>query len=87
MDERPPRYTFDAVQHVGARNVAEVARDLGARLVHVSAIGADAQSAIPYARTKGLGDDAVMSLCGANAIIIRPRYALKRQLRTHYRDD
>src|SRR5690348_10325071 len=41
--------TFQAVQGAGAGTVAKAARAAGARLVHVSAIGADAQSASRYA--------------------------------------
>jgi NADH dehydrogenase len=63
---------FQAVQVDGARNVAEAARSAGARaLVHVSAIGADAGSDIPYARTKGEGEKAVREAF-AGATILRP---------------
>jgi uncharacterized protein YbjT (DUF2867 family) len=63
---------FRAVQVEGARNVAEAARGTGARaLVHVSAIGADAGSDIPYARTKGEGEKAVRDAFGG-ATIVRP---------------
>lgn len=56
----------------GARNVAEAATASGAKaLVHVSAIGADAGSAIDYARTKGQGEAAVQSAF-PQATIIRP---------------
>lgn len=56
----------------GARNVAEAAAAAGAKaLVHVSAIGADAASAIDYARTKGLGEDAVRAAF-PQATIVRP---------------
>ncbi|KAJ3782485.1 nucleoside-diphosphate-sugar epimerase [Lentinula aff. detonsa] len=50
---------FDQIQWKGAENVAKAARDAGARLVHVSAIGADKESPIPYNRTKALGEEAV----------------------------
>src|SRR3954470_12797686 len=43
---------FDAVQGAGARAIAQAARETGARMVHVSAIGADANSASRYARSK-----------------------------------
>jgi NADH dehydrogenase len=56
----------------GARNVAEAARGLGAgALVHVSAIGADADSDVAYARTKGEGEKAVREAF-AGATILRP---------------
>ncbi|KAI8800662.1 putative nucleoside-diphosphate-sugar epimerase [Cladochytrium replicatum] len=65
------KYTFDAVQHKGAQNVAEACKKQGAKLVHVSAIGADASSSIPYARSKGLGEQAILGTLN-DAVIIRP---------------
>ena len=62
---------FDAIQWKGAENVARAAAAVGAKLVHVSAIGADPHSKIPYAKTKALGEEAVRFHC-ANATIIRP---------------
>jgi uncharacterized protein YbjT (DUF2867 family) len=62
---------FDRIQWTGAENVARAARDVGARLVHISAIGADRKSKIDYARTKALGEEAALSAC-PNATIIRP---------------
>jgi uncharacterized protein YbjT (DUF2867 family) len=62
---------FEDVQWKGAENVARAARDAGAKLIHFSAIGADANSRIPYVRTKGLGEAAVLDAC-PNATIIRP---------------
>lgn len=65
------RNTFDSVQEFGARAVAEAARAAGATLTHVSAIGADSQSASSYARTKGNAEAAVLSI-KPDAIILRP---------------
>lgn len=63
---------LQAVHVDGARNVAEAAKAAGAgALVHVSAIGADAGSAIAYARTKGEGEAAVREAF-AHATILRP---------------
>jgi len=62
---------FEQIQWKGAENVARAAVAVGAKLVHVSAIGADPHSKIPYARTKGLGEQAVLSRC-PDATIIRP---------------
>jgi NADH dehydrogenase len=63
---------FDAIQAEGARIVAEAAHAAGAKaLVHVSAIGADAGSDIPYARTKGEGEAAVRAAF-PSATIVRP---------------
>jgi NADH dehydrogenase len=63
---------FDAVHVVGARNIAEAARNAGAgALVQVSAIGADPAAASGYARTKGEGETAVRAAF-PGATIIRP---------------
>jgi uncharacterized protein YbjT (DUF2867 family) len=63
--------TFDAVQGRGAETVAKAATAVGARLVHVSAIGADANSPSRYARAKAAGEKAVTSALPA-ATILRP---------------
>lgn len=65
------RQSFNAVQEFGARAVAEAARAAGARLIHVSAIGADASSYVPYARTKAQGEKAVFDTVG-DAVVFRP---------------
>ncbi len=62
---------FDAVHVEGARAIAKAARKAGARLVHMSAIGADRQSASNYARSKGEGEAAVRRAAG-QAVIVRP---------------
>ncbi|MFB2553116.1 complex I NDUFA9 subunit family protein [Ensifer soli] len=65
------RNTFDAVQDFGARAVAEAARRVGAKLTHLSAIGADAASASAYARSKGKGEAAIRATL-PDAVILRP---------------
>ena len=65
------RQRFDAVQDFGARAVAEAARGVGAKLTHVSAIGADLQSSAAYARTKAQGEQAVLETA-RDAVIFRP---------------
>lgn len=61
-----------AVHVDGARNVARAAREAGSRaLVHISAIGADADSPSNYGRTKGEGEAAVRKAF-PNATIVRP---------------
>jgi NADH dehydrogenase len=66
------RQRFDAVHVFGARAVAEATRAAGiARLVHVSAIGADPDSPSDYARTKGLGEQAVFETI-PEATVMRP---------------
>ncbi len=62
---------FDAVQNQGARTVAEAASRIGARVVHVSAIGADANSSSRYARAKAAGEKAVLAT-SPSATIFRP---------------
>lgn len=63
---------FAAVQEFGARIVGKAAAEEGiTNLVHVSAIGADAQSESDYARTKGLGEAAIREAV-PTAIVMRP---------------
>jgi uncharacterized protein YbjT (DUF2867 family) len=63
--------TFDAVAGTGAGTVAKAAAAVGARVVHVSAIGADAASASRYARAKAAGEKAVLAVA-PEATILRP---------------
>ncbi|NJM81372.1 MAG: complex I NDUFA9 subunit family protein [Tabrizicola sp.] len=66
------RNSFDAVQADGAARIARIAAEEGvARLVHISAIGADAASASSYARSKAEGEAAVLAAFPA-AVILRP---------------
>src|ERR1700732_5006745 len=62
---------FDAVQAAGAGAVAKAAAAIGARMVHVSAIGADENSPSRYARSKAAGEKAVLSAV-PSATILRP---------------
>ncbi|MDR6755076.1 NADH dehydrogenase [Mycoplana sp. BE70] len=65
------RNRFDAVQDFGARAVAEAARARGATLTHISAIGANANSASGYARSKGRGELGIRQAL-PDAVILRP---------------
>lgn len=63
---------LDKIHVEGAGRAAAAARATGASaFVHVSAIGADPESASDYGRTKGLGEQAVRSAF-RGATIIRP---------------
>jgi len=63
--------TFDAVQGKGPGVIARTAAEIGARMVHVSAIGADANSTSRYARAKAAGEAAVLAAV-PEATIMRP---------------
>ncbi|KZO98200.1 NADH dehydrogenase [Calocera viscosa TUFC12733] len=63
---------FDRVQHQGARNVAQAAKAVGAKLVLFSALGADRNSSVDYWRTKALGEEAVRDVLGRDVTILRP---------------
>ena len=65
------RQRFDAVQAQGAEAVARAASAAGASLLHVSAIGADENSASRYARSKAAGERLVLAV-QPGAIIMRP---------------
>ena len=65
------RQRFDAVHAFGAEAVALAAAAFGARLVHVSAIGADPDAASGYARSKAMGEELVLSAM-PSATILRP---------------
>jgi uncharacterized protein YbjT (DUF2867 family) len=65
------RQQFDTVQAVGAEAVALAAAAHGAKLVHVSAIGADENSTSAYARAKAKGEKLVLAAV-PGATILRP---------------
>jgi uncharacterized protein YbjT (DUF2867 family) len=65
------RQRFDAVHASGAEIVARTATGIGARMVHVSSIGADESSSSRYARSKAVGERAVLA-AAAGAVIMRP---------------
>ena len=63
--------SFSAVQAAGAETVAKAAGAVDARMVHVSAIGADENSPSGYARSKAAGEKAVLEAV-PSATILRP---------------
>ena len=66
------RNNFEAVQAEGATRIARIAAESGvARLVHISAIGADADSTSAYARTKAAGEAGIKAAF-PGAMILRP---------------
>lgn len=70
--DRGGRNNFDAVQREGAERIARIAAEEGvARLVHISAIGADPEAASLYGQSKGLGEQAVQAAF-PSAVILRP---------------
>lgn len=63
---------LDALQGSGIGELAKAAREAGAgAFVHVSAIGADAESEVDYARTKAEGEQAVLAAF-PEATVLRP---------------
>lgn len=70
---------MDAVQHIGAGNIARAAAAAGAgTLVHISAIGADPESEAEYGRSKAAGEAAARSAF-TSATILRPSIVFGRE--------
>jgi NADH dehydrogenase len=70
---------MDAIQRQGAANVAQAAAQANlSALVHMSAIGADANGQAIYARSKGAGEAAVRAAF-PNATILRPSTIFGRE--------
>jgi NADH dehydrogenase len=65
------RQRFEAVQATGAEQVARAAAAHSARMIQVSAIGADADSPAAYGRAKAHGEQAVLA-AAPQATIVRP---------------
>ncbi|MFN3662806.1 complex I NDUFA9 subunit family protein [Yoonia sp.] len=64
--------TFAAVQADGATRIARIASEMGvARMVHISAIGAEQAAPSQYARTKAAGEAGVLAHM-PGAVILRP---------------
>ena len=65
------RQSFEAVHAQGADAIARAAAAHGARMVHVSALGANAQSGSLYARSKAEGEKLVLAAV-PSAVVFRP---------------
>ncbi len=63
--------SFARLQVEGAETIARAAARQGARMIHVSAIGADPASPSLYARTKAEGEAKVFAAC-PDAVVVRP---------------
>src|ERR1700730_2101490 len=65
-------HRFDRVHHAAPARLARLAREAGiARLIHISAIGADPRSTSAYGRSKAAGEQAVRDAF-PTATILRP---------------
>jgi uncharacterized protein YbjT (DUF2867 family) len=65
------RQRFDSVHAFGAEAVALAAAAFGARLIHMSAIGADPDAPSRYARSKAMGEQLALAAM-PSATILRP---------------
>lgn len=64
--------TYEAVQSEGAERVARISAEMGvSSLVHLSALGADAESESDYQKTKAAGEEGVLKHF-PSAMILRP---------------
>ncbi|TPX41982.1 hypothetical protein SeMB42_g05328 [Synchytrium endobioticum] len=71
-DYETKNFTYEQVHVDAARRIATIARDQGvSRLIHVSALNANASSPSKFLRSKALGEDAVLSEF-PDATIVRP---------------
>lgn len=59
------------VQDQGARALFDLAARRGVRVLQVSALGASAQSGVPFLASKGLADDYLLGL-GLPSVVLRP---------------
>lgn len=62
---------FDTTHVVGAGHVAQAAKRVSARLIHVSGIGVDRRSPSPYVRARALGEERVRDAY-PESVILRP---------------
>ncbi len=70
---------MNAVQNIGAANVAKAAKAAGCTaLVHISAIGGDADSPAEYGQSKAAGEAAVRAAF-PDAVILRPSIVFGRE--------
>lgn len=70
--DRKGKNNFEAVQHEGATRIARIAAEEGVeRMVHISAIGADADAESLYSQTKAKGEQGVQDHF-PDAVILRP---------------
>ena len=63
--------SFEMVHVIGAGHVANAAKRMGARLVHISGIGVDRRSPSPYVRARALGEERVLDAY-PESVILRP---------------
>ncbi|MBL1404960.1 MAG: complex I NDUFA9 subunit family protein [Hyphomicrobiales bacterium] len=61
----------DAVNDFGARAIAQAAKDVKARFIHISSLSADIDSQANYSQSKAAGEEAVFEII-KSAIIMRP---------------
>ncbi|NIK50116.1 complex I NDUFA9 subunit family protein [Variibacter gotjawalensis] len=65
------KQTFEAVHVAGTQAIADAAVEHDARIIHMSALGADPESPGEYGRTKAAGEAAVRGIA-PEATIVRP---------------
>jgi len=65
------RESFETIHVVGAGHVAQAAKRVSARLVHVSGIGVDRRSRSAYVRARALGEERVLDAY-PESVILRP---------------
>eukprot|EP00835_Amoeboradix_gromovi_P005223 NODE_472_length_8038_cov_0.413150.p4 type:complete len:289 gc:universal NODE_472_length_8038_cov_0.413150:3959-3093(-) len=65
--------TFESSQLVGAKNLVDLlATSDFKKLIHISAIGSNSKSELPYFKTKGLAEEYIFKHLKSKATILRP---------------
>lgn len=63
--------SFDRTHVIGAGHVAQAAKRVSARLVHLSGIGVQRRSRVPYIRARALGEERVLDAY-PESVVLRP---------------
>jgi len=75
---RKPPLPYQRIHVDGVKNILDACKQHHARLIHISALGADPKGATEYLRTKGRAE-LLIARAGLSAVIIRPSIIIDRE--------